>query len=178
MTDRTSFLLWEVESSRINYFQVTQVFLSRTQVSVHKGCALRNEATWQQFDAKCVCRFWRAFLKYANTSFWNMWGHSFLSMRWNIYLLGLKFLRADNQVSLTLESAGALRNNFVFIIRHSFSGWVKFSVIINMKKIYILLYANTKFKSNVLSLCTDFKGASTHLLPHIHVAGKWQILIK
>ena len=40
-----------------------------------------------------------------------------------MYLLGLKvFLRADDQVSLTLVSAGALRNNCVFMILYTFSG--------------------------------------------------------
>ena len=42
--------------------------LSRTQVSMYKACALRNEATGQRFDAKCGSNFWRVFLKYVNTS--------------------------------------------------------------------------------------------------------------
>ena len=28
--------------------------LTRTQVSMHKGCALRNETTWRRFDAKSL----------------------------------------------------------------------------------------------------------------------------
>ena len=39
-----------------------------------------------------------------------------------MYLLDLKFLKADHQVSLTLESAGAIRDNCVFTIHYSFSG--------------------------------------------------------
>ena len=43
--------------------------LSRTQVSMHKGYALRNQAYWQRFDAKCPSTFWRAFLNCFYTSF-------------------------------------------------------------------------------------------------------------
>lgn len=68
-------------------------------------------------------------------------------MRCNMYLLGLKvFLRADDQVSLTLVSAVALRNNCVFMILYTFSGWVKFSVIINIRKNSKCLSSNIWWK--------------------------------
>ena len=52
----------------INRYSVFIKDLSRTEVSMYKACALRNEATGQRFDAKCGSNFWRVFLKYVNTS--------------------------------------------------------------------------------------------------------------
>ena len=42
--------------------------LTRTQVLMHKGCALRNETTWRRFDAKCRSNLWRPFFKSTHNS--------------------------------------------------------------------------------------------------------------
>ena len=67
-----------------------QVFSSRTQVSMHKGCASRNEATWQQFDAKCGCNFRGLLL--------SMWTHH------SEMFEGTRFWAEVNYLSFRLKS--------------------------------------------------------------------------
>ena len=171
---------------------------------MHKGYGLRNQASWQRFDAKCGSNFNRVFLNisthhsemFEGTRFWK-----------EVSYISFRLLRADNQVSLTLVSAGAIRNNWVYPSVIPFqSKWNSLSSLIWGKMLFSILIEIIErafsvfwyIKYTIPSVyfqtysakyfIEDFKWASPYLLPtnpklfitawHIRVVAEGQILIK